>query len=158
VVYNTNKNRQEHSLDSKMYSPELLDHFRNPRNYGGLDSADIVYEGVNPLCGDRIRIELKIRDGSIVAAGFVGDGCAISIAAASMLTELIVGVEIDQGEIISRERLLLSLKSDIKPSRMKCALLPLEVLRSGVKIYQQSPASNRLFSKQASEKPNNDSP
>jgi nitrogen fixation protein NifU and related proteins len=121
-----------------LYSEVLLDHFRNPRNYGSLLSPDIVYEDLNPLCGDRIRIELEIRDGHIEAARFVGDGCAISIAAASLITELIIGAEVDHGEVISSEKLLSSLQSEIKPSRMRCAMLPLEVLRSGVEIYRQS--------------------
>jgi nitrogen fixation protein NifU and related proteins len=120
-----------------LYSDVLLDHFRNPRNYGSLPSPDITHEEVNPLCGDRIRIELEIGDNRIVAARFVGDGCAISIAAASMLTELILEAEIDRGEVITSEKLLSSLKSDIKPSRMKCALLPLDALRSCVKLYKK---------------------
>src|SRR5262245_13964589 len=120
-----------------LYSDVLLDHFRNPRNYGSLPSPDIAYEEFNSLCGDRIRVELKISDNRVAAARFVGDGCAISIAAASMLTELVLDAEIDQCAAISSEELLLSLKSDIKPSRMKCALLPLEALRSCVKYYKQ---------------------
>lgn len=123
-----------------LYSEVLLDHFRNPRNYGSLPSPDVVYEEFNPLCGDRIRIELEIIDNRIAAARFVGDGCAISIAAASMLTVSVLGADIDRGEVISSEKLLSSLKSDIKPSRMKCALLPLEALRSCVKLYFQSSA------------------
>ena len=121
-----------------LYSEVILDHFRNPRNYGSLLSPDIAYEDVNPLCGDRIRIELTVRGGVVEAARFKGDGCAISLAAASILTELIVGADIDQGEVISNDKLLSSLKSDIKPSRVKCALLPLEVLRSGLRNYRDS--------------------
>jgi nitrogen fixation NifU-like protein len=131
-----NKNENADNRQQKIYSDTLLDHFRNPRNYGSLPSPDVAYEEFNPLCGDRIRIELEISDNRITAARFVGDGCAISIAAASMLTELALGAEIDQGEVISGEKLLSSLKSDIKPSRMKCALLPLDALRSCVKIYK----------------------
>jgi len=132
-------NESENTTDRQqsIYSATLLDHFRNPRNYGGLPSPDIAYEEFNPLCGDRIRIELKISDKRIAAARFVGDGCAISIAAASLLTESVLGSDIDQGEVISGEELVSSLKSDIKPSRMKCALLPLEAFRSCVKIYKR---------------------
>jgi nitrogen fixation protein NifU and related proteins len=122
---------------SALYSEVLLDHFRNPRNYGSLPSPDTAYEEFNPLCGDRVRIELKINDNLIAEARFVGDGCAICIAAASLLTELVLGAEIGQGDLISDEELLSSLKSDIKPSRMKCALLSLEALRSCVKIYKR---------------------
>jgi nitrogen fixation protein NifU and related proteins len=133
-------NESENATDRQqtLYSDTLLDHFRNPRNYGSLPSPDTAYEEFNPLCGDRIRIELKISDNRIAAARFVGDGCAISIAAASLLTELVLGVEIAPGALISDEELIASLKSDIKPSRMKCALLPLEALRSCVKLYFQS--------------------
>ncbi len=123
------------------YSAVLLDHFRNPRNYGSLPYADAVHEEFNPLCGDRIRIELEIKDNRISAARFVGDGCAICIAAASLLTELVLGADIEQGEAVSNEKLLASLESDIKPSRMKCALLPLEAVRSCVKSYKQSQSS-----------------
>jgi nitrogen fixation protein NifU and related proteins len=125
--------------DSKsIYSNVLLDHFRNPRNYGSLHSPDAVCEKFNPLCGDRIRIELEINDNRIAAARFVGDGCAISIAAASLLTELVLNADVDQGEVISGEELISSLKSDIKPSRIKCAMLPLEAFRSCVEVYNGS--------------------
>jgi nitrogen fixation NifU-like protein len=129
---------QQTDRQTRLYSDTLLDHFRNPRNYGSLPSPDVAYEEFNPLCGDRIRIELEISDNRIAAARFVGDGCAISIAAASLLTELILDADIAQGEALPSEKLLSSLESDIKPSRMKCALLPLEALRSCVKIYKQS--------------------
>ena len=119
-----------------LYSDVLLDHFRNPRNYGSLPAPDITFEEFNPLCGDRIRIELELSGGAIQAARFQGDGCAISIAAASMLTEMIVGEKTSDSEIISSEKLLLSLKSDIQPARVKCALLPLEALRAGIKLYR----------------------
>lgn len=132
---NENKNGPDNR--QSIYSNVLLDHFRNPRNYGGLPSPDAAYEEFNPLCGDRIRIELEIHDNRIAAARFVGDGCAISIAAASMLTQLVLNADIDQDEVISGEKLLSSLQSDIKPSRMKCAMLPLEALRSCVRNYKQ---------------------
>jgi nitrogen fixation NifU-like protein len=130
----------KNAIDSKqkLYSKVLIDHFRNPRNYGSLPSPDVTQEIFNPLCGDRIRIELEIRDGRIEAARFVGDGCAISIAAASMLTEMSIGAEIDH--LVSNDQLLSSLKSDIKPSRIRCALLSLEALCSGVESYKQQAA------------------
>jgi nitrogen fixation NifU-like protein len=115
-----------------LYSEVLLDHFRHPRNYGSLPSPDIAYEDVNPLCGDRIRIEVKLNNSVVEMARFRGDGCAISIAAASILTEMIEGADINQVATISEEMLLSRLESDIKPARVQCALLPLEVLRSGM--------------------------
>ncbi|HKA21996.1 MAG TPA: iron-sulfur cluster assembly scaffold protein [Blastocatellia bacterium] len=126
-----------------LYSDVLLDHFRNPRNFGSLPAPDISYEIFNPLCGDRIRIEIEVNGDTVRAARFQGDGCAISLAAASMLTEMIVGSNITGDEIVSGEELLSALKSEIQPTRVKCALLPLEALRSGVKLYQEDESVER---------------
>jgi nitrogen fixation NifU-like protein len=117
-----------------LYSEKLLDHFRHPRNYGALTNPDISYESFNPLCGDRIRIDLKIENKSVKDVGFRGDGCAISIAAASLLTDLILNTDPSQ---ISDSQLIAALESDIKPARIQCALLPLEALRAGLKIYEE---------------------
>jgi len=116
-----------------LYSEKLLDHFRHPRNYGALTDPDVSYESFNPLCGDRIRIEVKIENKSVKEVSFKGDGCAISIAAASLLTELLLATTPDA---VSDDQLVAALESDIKPARMQCALLPLEALRAGLKIYQ----------------------
>jgi nitrogen fixation protein NifU and related proteins len=116
-----------------LYSEVLLDHFRHPRNYGNLPAPDIAYEDLNPLCGDRIRIELQLKQTVVEDARFTGNGCAISMAAASLLTELIMGSDIRDTETISDDSLISALESDIKPSRRQCALLPLEVLRAGLR-------------------------
>ena len=116
-----------------LYSETLLDHFRHPRNYGDLPGADITYESYNPVCGDRIRIALKLDDPLVQDARFKGDACAISTAAASLLTELVLGTGINEAASISDERLISALESDIKPTRLQCALLPLEALREGLK-------------------------
>jgi nitrogen fixation NifU-like protein len=113
-----------------LYSEKLLDHFRRPRNYGALTAPDVSHESFNPLCGDRIRIELKIENESVKEIRFRGDGCAISIAAASLLTELIL---VTGNPTISDDQLIAALESDIKPARIRCALLPLEALRAGLK-------------------------
>lgn len=118
-----------------LYSDILLDHFRHPRNYGDLTAPDISYENLNPLCGDRIRIEVRLNDSIVEEARFKGDGCAISLAAASLLTELIRGISIDELSKVSDDRLIAALESDIKPARIACALLPLEALRAGLKAY-----------------------
>lgn len=115
-----------------LYSEKLLDHFRHPRNYGALTEPDISYESFNPLCGDRIRVDVKIENKSVKDVRFRGDGCAISIAAASLLTELILNTDPNR---ISDNQLIAALESDIKPARIQCALLPLEALRAGLKIY-----------------------
>jgi nitrogen fixation protein NifU and related proteins len=112
-----------------LYSEKLLDHFRHPRNYGALTSPDVSYESFNPLCGDRIRIEVKLTDNLVQEVRFRGDGCAISIAAASLLTELILSTG---NPTISDDQLIAALESDIKPARIQCALLPLETLRAAL--------------------------
>lgn len=113
-----------------LYSDLLLDHFRHPRNYGSLEAPDVSHEAFNPLCGDRIRIEVRLDNGIISAARFKGDGCAISIAAASLLTELVINQAIS--ELISDDQLISALQSDIQPARIQCALLPLTALRDGL--------------------------
>lgn len=116
-----------------LYSEKLLDHFRHPRNYGALTDADASYESFNQLCGDRIRIELKIENRFVKDVKFRGDGCAISIAAASLLTELILTTGTDA---ITDDQLIAALESDIKPARIQCALLPLEALRAALQANQ----------------------
>ena len=115
-----------------LYSELLLDHFRHPRNYGDLERADVSYESFNPLCGDRIRIEIRFDNSIIEAARFKGDGCAISIAAASLLTEMISGAEIASIHALSDDQLISALQSNIQPSRIQCATLPLEALRAAL--------------------------
>ena len=116
-----------------LYSDILLDHFRRPRNYGSLTAPDISNEQFNPLCGDRIRFELKLDGATVSEARFKGDACAICTAAASLLTEMIAQLDLDTLAAISDEQLLAALASDIQPARLQCALLPLQALREGLK-------------------------
>ena len=118
-----------------LYSDILLDHFRHPRNYGSLDAPDISNEQFNPLCGDRIRLELKFEQSRVSEARFKGDGCAISTAAASLLTELILNEDIAQVANFPDARLISALESTIQPARLQCALLPLLALREGLKSW-----------------------
>jgi nitrogen fixation protein NifU and related proteins len=119
-----------------LYSDILLDHFRHPRNYGSLDAPNISNEQFNPLCGDRIRIELKLEESIVSEARFKGDGCAISTAAASLLTEMVVGQHLAQLADFPDARLVAALESNIQPARLQCALLPLLALREGLKQYK----------------------
>ena len=119
-----------------LYSDVLLDHFRHPRNYGSLPAPDISNEQFNPLCGDRIRLELKLDHSRVNEARFKGDACAISTAAASLLTELILGEDVEALSGIPDDRLISALESEIQPARIQCALLPLQALREGLKNYQ----------------------
>ena len=120
-----------------LYSETLLDHFRHPRNYGDLPAAEISYESFNPLCGDRIRISVKLNERVVQDARFKGDGCAISTAAASLLTEMIRGANLEELSSLPDDRLISALESDIQPARVQCALLPLEALRAGMKCYSR---------------------
>ena len=124
-----------------LYSDILLDHFRHPRNYGSLTAPDISNEQFNPLCGDRIRIELKLDQSIVSEARFKGDACAISTAAASLLTEIILGGNITELAGISDTQLISALESDIQPARLQCALLPLHALREGLKNYKNNSES-----------------
>jgi nitrogen fixation NifU-like protein len=120
-----------------MYGEVILDHFRHPRNYGSLDSPDIAHEDLNPLCGDRVRIELALaEDGTVREARFRGDLCMVAKAASSLLTEMIVGSTLESIRNLEKERLLVVLQSEIRPARLNCVTLPLNVLKSGVNAYR----------------------
>lgn len=117
------------SLDQLEY---ILDHYKNPRNYGTLPDADVSYEEGNPSCGDVVRIDLKIEDDRVIDARFSGQGCTISQASASILTEMIMGKSLEEIKEISKEDMLNALGIRISPIRFKCALLALKVLKSGL--------------------------
>ncbi len=114
------------------YRENILDHYRQPRNTGTLESATHSHEEHNPLCGDIIRIDLHVNENNIIEqVGFQGQGCAISQASASMLTEMIEGKTLDQAKQIGKDDILEALGIEIGPVRMKCALLSLKVLKAG---------------------------
>ncbi len=124
---------------SDLYREQILDHYRNPRNHGTLDPHDASFEDSNPLCGDRVRIDLKL-DGDIIAdIRFSGRGCAISQAATSMLTEMVVGKTIEDVREISKDDLLDEIGIPISPARLKCALLGLKVLKATAYGYEGWP-------------------
>lgn len=113
----------------ELYKEYILDHYRTPRNFGHLDNPDAVAEDVNPLCGDEIRMELRLVDGKVTDVRFSGKGCAISQASASMLTESIRGESLEDIATMSNERVLENVGIGISPTRMKCATLGLKVLK-----------------------------
>ncbi|MBV9269801.1 MAG: SUF system NifU family Fe-S cluster assembly protein [Candidatus Eremiobacteraeota bacterium] len=113
------------------YRDFILDHYRNPRNFGHLDRADAQAEDLNPLCGDQIKFELKIdREGRVEDVRFSGKGCAISQASASMLTEAVKGLRLEEVARLSKEAVLENVGIGISPTRMKCAMLGLKVLKT----------------------------
>lgn len=115
-----------------MYRELIIEHYKNPRHHGTLDPADISYEDDNPLCGDRIRVDLRLNgDEKIVEAAFSGQGCAISQASASMLLEDIQGKTLDDIKDLAKKDVLDMLGIELGPVRLKCALLALKVLKVG---------------------------
>lgn len=115
---------------SDLYREHILDHYRNPRNHGTLDPNDGSFEDTNPLCGDRIRIDLRFDGDRIADIKFSGRGCAISQAATSMLTEMVAGKTIEDVKELSKDDLLDEIGIPISPARIKCALLGLKVLKA----------------------------
>lgn len=108
---------------------KIVELYRNPNNYGTLDNPTISYEEGNPFCGDKIRIDIKIKDNKIYDIKFSGKGCTISIASASILTDFVKGKNINEVIKISKEKLLELIGIPITPIRLKCALLSLKVLK-----------------------------
>lgn len=122
---------------SDLYREQILDHYRNPHNQGELDPNDASFEDTNPLCGDRIRIDVRINENTLSEVAFSGRGCAISQASASILTDLVKGESIDEIMSFDKEELLEELGIPISPARVKCALLGLHVLKGALDQYNQ---------------------
>lgn len=121
---------------SEIYKEIILDYYRNPRNYGRLEKYDIVARDSNPLCGDEVEMQVKVDDGKISDIRFIGKGCAISQASASMLTELAKGKPLEWVRDLSKDDILRMLGNpDLGPARIKCALLGMKVLKIGVYGY-----------------------
>ncbi len=119
-----------------MYKEIILDYYKNPRNRGTIESPDAKSKDSNPLCGDVVEMQLKFSDGKVSDIKFNGDGCAISQASASMLTELVMGKSIEDVRKIDKTVLLENLGSpNLGAVRIKCALLPLKVMKTAVYSY-----------------------
>jgi nitrogen fixation NifU-like protein len=115
-----------------LYRDYILEHYRRPHNFGVLDDATATQEGANPLCGDRITLQLRVTGDQIAAVGFTGRGCAISQASASLLTDEIKGKPVDAAATMKASDVLDLLGIEISPARMKCALLSLETLQGAL--------------------------
>ncbi|MFQ5829240.1 MAG: iron-sulfur cluster assembly scaffold protein [Candidatus Methylomirabilia bacterium] len=112
-----------------LYSSVIHERFRRPRFKGEVAEPHATYEDVNPLCGDRIRMELRFSDGTVAEARHRGDSCAICMASADILAEMVEGRAVQEVEELQVNELLARLEADIRPSRMKCVTLPLEVFK-----------------------------
>ena len=137
-----------------LYREVILDHFKNPRNHTPLSKFDVEQEGYNPLCGDHIKLQLEFQNGRVAKIGFIGKGCSISQASASILTEEIQGKTISemekeiqffksmmQGEVNCEEQDIGDLEalSGVRkfPVRIKCALLSWTTLEEALNFYQE---------------------
>jgi nitrogen fixation NifU-like protein len=115
-----------------IYRQYILEHYRDPRNHGHLDQPDIHAADTNPLCGDRIELDIQVADDKVTDVRFSGRGCAISQASASMLTERIEGATLEELRALKPSDVLEMLGVEIGPARQRCALLSLRVLHQGI--------------------------
>jgi nitrogen fixation NifU-like protein len=119
-------------MDSSYYREQIIDLYESPLNYGELEAADFSYEEDNPLCGDVVRIDVKLdENGRVAQVAWSGDGCAISQASASLLTEEIKGKTLAEVKEFPKEKVLEMIGIPLSMARVKCALLSLKVLKAG---------------------------
>ena len=125
-------------MGSDMYRQQILDHYKNPRNYGEMNDPSFTHVGENPSCGDTIRVDVRLADDdeTIEAVSFSGDGCAISQASASMLTDELRGKTLDELGEMNTDDVVDMLGVDISPMRIKCAVLAEKVAQDGAKIHE----------------------
>lgn len=122
------------------YGETIFEHFRRPRNQGALVAPTVSQEGSNPLCGDRVRLELRLVGDTVEAAGFTANACAVCVASASVLTDLIRGAHIEDVATLTSDELLRALGAELPRTRISCATLPLTVLHTGVTLHRQRAA------------------
>ena len=127
-----------------LYRDYILEHYRRPHNFGVLEAPSATFEGSNPLCGDRITMQLTVQDGVVTEVGFTGRGCAISQASASLLTDEVKGRPVEVVAGFGADDLLELLGIEISPARLKCAMLSFESLQhlldeTGVKPLTKDP-------------------
>ncbi|HEX6305804.1 MAG TPA: SUF system NifU family Fe-S cluster assembly protein [Anaerolineales bacterium] len=126
-----------------LYRELIIDRYQNPHHRGELEPNDITFEDDNPLCGDHVRIDLRVDgDDKVIEAAFSGRGCAISQASADLLVEEIIGKPLEEVKALTKEDILDLLGIQLGPVRLKCALLSLKVLKAGV--YGLGEASDDL--------------
>jgi nitrogen fixation NifU-like protein len=131
-------------VTAPLYGGVILERFRHPRHFGELPGADASHEDVNPLCGDRLRIELRLgADRDVEAVRFQGDACAVATASADLLAEMVEGRSVESALGLERDALLAALGAPIRASRQGCVSLPLAVLRGALGAGAERIASVR---------------
>ena len=124
-----------------LYRDYILEHYRRPHNFGVIEEPTASFEGSNPLCGDRITMQLGIENGVVERVGFTGRGCAISQASASLLTDEIKGKPLSDVAAYRADDLLDLLGIDISPARLKCAMLSHDTLQKALAETDSAPAA-----------------
>jgi nitrogen fixation NifU-like protein len=122
------------------YRERIIDHYRNPRNQGMLEDAHCSGQEDNPVCGDTVRVDVRLGDGRVTAARFSGRGCVLCLAAASLLTEEIRGKTLDELQALRDEDVFEMLGFRPGPVRARCALLPLRALHAGLGQLDRPPS------------------
>jgi nitrogen fixation NifU-like protein len=125
-----------------LYRETILEHFRHPRHRGTIENPDFTFDDSNPLCGDHIRMDVKVENGVIADAKFSGHGCAISQAAADLLCDEVIGKTLEEAKSLSREDVLGLLGIPLGPVRLKCGMLALKTLKAGVYGIDQWPGED----------------
>lgn len=128
----------EELLGADLFQEMLIDHYQNPRNRGRLDPADIAHDGDNPSCGDSILVTARVKDGRVDDIRFEGAGCAISQAAASILYEDVKGKTFDEVLALDRSTVEAAIGMTLRPARVKCGVLGINSLKSGIESYQKA--------------------
>ncbi len=119
-------------MSGGIYQGNILDHARNPRNRGILEPADYSHEDAGSVCGDEVRIDLRIKGNRVAEVAFSGRGCAVSQSSASVLTELLANMALEDVKALSEDDLLAAIGVPLGPARLECALLALWVLRASI--------------------------
>ena len=112
-----------------LYREQILEHYKKPHHWGELPEPDLEFEDFNPLCGDELKVQIRVADGKVADLRFSGHGCAISQASASMASDEVIGMPVDELLKLDRQFILDLLGIDISATRMKCAMLSLKVLK-----------------------------
>ena len=115
-----------------LYTEQIIDRYKNPRNFGELENLTAQAEDSNPLCGDVIKLQLKIESNTVIDVKYSGHGCSISQASADLLADFIKGRSLDEIKKLEKEDVLKILGIEVTAARLKCAILPLKVLKLGI--------------------------